>query len=116
MEMLKKMIKMKLFKDILTERTKYSQGRVYLFFSIIAYYITLGILTVYGMDAGKDHETDVDLNSFEIIIESLKYAMVLFAGYVFGNKGLETIKTVTEIFQNGKKKKDDNSEPEILNG
>ena len=66
------------------------------------------------MDAGKDHETDVDLNSFEIIIESLKYAMVLFAGYVFGNKGLETVKTVTEIFQ-GKKRSDD-SETELLNG
>jgi hypothetical protein len=105
---------MKLFKDILTERTKYSQGRVYLFFSIVAYYTVLGILTFYGMKTGVDHETDVDLNSFEIIIESLKYAMVLFAGYVFGNKGLETIKTVTEIFKGGGKKQSDDSEPEML--
>ena len=51
---------MKLFKDMLTEfntktkETQYSQGRVYLLWSVVAYYITLGILLVAGMHKGDD--------------------------------------------------------------
>ena len=81
---------MKLFKDILKERSKYSQGRVYLLWSVVAYYITLGILLVGGMS----NKQDLDVNKFEIIIQALEYAMVLFGGYVFGGKFLDVVKIV----------------------
>ena len=45
--------KFKFFKDILTEKGKYSQGRIYLLWSVIAYYITLGILTYAGIKNDK---------------------------------------------------------------
>lgn len=79
----------KIFKDMLKERTKYSQGRVYLMISVIAYYATLGILTWAGI--GKKH-ADLDMDNFNIIIEGLKYAMMLFAGYVFGGKAVDVMK------------------------
>ena len=87
---------MKLFKDMLTEfnqQTKekqYSQGRVYLLWSVIAYYITLGILLVAGMHKGDD----LDMDKFNVIIEALEYAMVLFGGYVFGGKFLDVVKVI----------------------
>ena len=67
---------MRIFKDMLTEDGKYSQGRVYLFWSVIAYYITLGILLVAGMHKGSD----LDVEKFRLITEALEYAMVLFGG------------------------------------
>lgn len=82
---------MKVIKDMLTENGKWSQGRIYLIWSVLAYYVTLGILTFTGIS--KKH-ADIDINNFEIIIEALKYAMMLFAGYVFGNRFLEVIKTI----------------------
>jgi hypothetical protein len=87
---------MKIFKDMLTEfngKTKekqYSQGRVYLLWSVIAYYITLGILLGAGMHKGGD----LDMDKFKIIIEALEYAMVLFGGYVFGGKFLDVVKAI----------------------
>ena len=39
----------RLFKDILKENGMYSQGRVYLLWSVFAYYITLGTLLVAGI-------------------------------------------------------------------
>jgi hypothetical protein len=92
---------MKFFQDILKEYNKitktkeWSQGRVYLFVSIIAYYLTLTLITLAGLS--KKHN-NLDLNNFEIVIEALKYAMALFAGYVLGGKALEVIKA----FQNKK--------------
>ena len=87
---------MKLFNDILKEKgcDKFSQGRVYLFFSIFSYYLVLGILLFYGIKVSKDNESQIDLNAFNIIIESLKYALLLFAGYVFGDKFLKVIEAV----------------------
>ena len=38
----------KIFNDILKENGVYSQGRIYLLVSVIAYYLTLGILTFAG--------------------------------------------------------------------
>jgi hypothetical protein len=93
---------MKLFKDMLTEfnqQTKekqYSQGRVYLLWSVIAYYITLGILLVAGMHKGDD----LDMDKFNVIIEALEYAMVLFGGYVFGGKFLDVVKVITKKVNN----------------
>tara|TARA_R100001510_G_C7609876_1_gene173776 strand:+ start:756 stop:1049 length:294 start_codon:yes stop_codon:yes gene_type:complete len=81
---------MKIFKDMLTERGKYSQGRVYLFWSVLAYYITLGIL----LFAGMNKHSNVDVDKFKLITEALEYAMVLFGGYVFGGKFLDMVKVV----------------------
>ena len=82
---------MKLFKDILKEKGMYSQGRVYLFVSIVAYYVTLTILTLTGLFSKR---ADIDLNNFTIVVEALKYAMMLFAGYVFGGKFLDVVKVL----------------------
>lgn len=84
-----------LFKDILKEKgldgaTSYSQGRVYLLWSIIAYYITLGLVTFKSMR--PDVQINVDM--LKTVIESLQWALALFAGYVFGTKGLDAIKVV----------------------
>ena|SRR3990172_3613512 len=85
---------MKMFKDILTERVGnekvYSQGRVYLLWSILAYYITMGVLTVKSLRP----DFNIEVATLQTIIDALQWALGLFAGYVLGGKGLETIKTV----------------------
>jgi hypothetical protein len=83
-------MKRNILKEILTERGKYSQSRIYLLWSIIAYYLTLGILTAGGLNP----KYDLDMGKFKIIIEALEYAMVLFAGYTFGGKFLDVVKIV----------------------
>jgi hypothetical protein len=80
----------RVLKDMLTEEGKVSQSRIYLLCSIIAYYVTLGILTIGGMN--KNNPLDVD--NFKIIIDALEYAMVLFAGYTFGGKFLDVVKVI----------------------
>jgi hypothetical protein len=90
----------KLFKDILKERGKYSQGRVYLLWSVFAYYITLGILLFSGV-----RKDDIDMESFRIIIEALEYAMTLFGGYVFGGKFISAYRAIK-----GSKEPQDNEE------
>lgn len=80
----------RILKDMLTEDGKVSQSRIYLLCSIIAYYVTLGILTVGGMN--KNNPLEVD--NFKIIIDALEYAMVLFAGYTFGGKFLDVVKVI----------------------
>ena len=98
---------MKLFKDMLTEKTKYSQGRVYLLVAVITYYATLGVLMGAGLH--KSNEGDgLDMSKFEIIIEALKFAMMLFGGYVFGGKFLDVVK-----FIGGSKKEDPPKEQEL---
>jgi len=91
---------MKIFKDILTENGMFSQSRIYLLWAIIAYYVTLGVLMV----AGMNKTTQLDIVKFKIIIDALEYAMVLFAGYTFGGKFLGVIKTI------GTHRKDDKKE------
>lgn len=76
--------------DILKEKDKWSQGRIYLFISIVSYYITLGILTVVGL-----RKSDVDVDRFQTIIDALQYAMTLFGGYVFGGKFIDAYKSVS---------------------
>ena len=88
-------MKAKLFTDILKEADKtgilkYSQGRVYLFVSIVAYYLTLGIIT-YKSYVPK---SDISLETLKVIIGALQYAMVLFGGYVFGGKFLDVVKVI----------------------
>lgn len=94
-----------MFKDMLKEKGKWSQGRVYLLVSVIAYYITLGFLMVAGLHKSNN---DLDLDKFEIIINALEYAMVLFGGYVFGGKFLDVVK-----FIGGSKKEDPPKEQEL---
>ena len=79
----------KLFKDILRERGVYSQGRVYLLWSVFAYYITLGILMVAGIK-----KSDIDMENFRMIVEALEYAMTLFGGYVFGGKFISAYEAI----------------------
>ena len=74
-----------MFKDILKQDGRYSQGRVYLLWSIIAYYMTLGILTA----AGISDKFEIEIDKFKIIIDALEYAMTLFGGYVFGGKFID---------------------------
>lgn len=78
-----------MFKDILKEKGKWSQGRIYLIWSILIYYITLGILTISGI-----RKSEITLENFKIIIDALEYAMTLFAGYVFGGKFVDLIKVI----------------------
>ena len=80
----------RIFKDMLTENGKVSQSRTYLLWSIIAYYVTLGILTFGGLNP----KYDLDMDKFSIIIDALEYAMVLFAGYTFGGKFLDVVKVI----------------------
>jgi hypothetical protein len=97
---------MKVFKDMLKERGKWSQGRIYLLVSVVVYYITLSVLMVAGLH--KSNEGDgLDMDKFEIIIEALKYAMMLFGGYVFGGKFMDVIKVIGG-------KKEDPPKKEIL--
>ena len=93
---------MKIFKDILTENGMFSLSWIYLLWAIIAYYVTLGVLMV----AGMNRTTQLDIVKFKIIIDALEYAMVLFAGYTFGGKFLGVIKTI------GTHRKDDKKEVE----
>jgi hypothetical protein len=95
---------MNIFKDMLTEKGKYSQGRVYLLWSVFAYYITLGILTYAGI-----RKSDIEMENFKMIVEALEYAMTLFGGYVFGGKFIDAYKAIS-----GKKEKDDSGSKEIL--
>jgi hypothetical protein len=78
-----------LFKDILKENGMYSQGRVFLLWSVFAYYITLGILTVTGLK-----KSDIEMENFRMIVDALEYTMTLFGGYVFGGKFLEVVKVL----------------------
>lgn len=96
-----------LFNDILKEKTpegvKYSQGRVYLLWSIVCYYITLGLMTGKALNP----QIDIDTKTLEMIIEALQWAIALMAGYVFGSKGLEVLKTLVDL----KKSKSNSSNP-----
>ena len=94
---------MNIFKDMLTEKGKYSQGRVYLLWSVFAYYITLGILTVSGLK-----KSDIEMENFRMIVDALEYAMTLFGGYVFGGKFIDAYKAISSS------KKDDKGSKEVL--
>ena len=87
-----------LFKDILKEKGMYSQGRVYLLWSVFAYYITLGILMIAGIK-----KSDIEMENFRMIVDALEYAMTLFGGYVFGGKFLEMVKVLKGSNDSNKK-------------
>lgn len=81
--------KRSVLKDILMEKGIYSQGRIYLLWSIIAYYITLGILMFAGI-----RKSDIVMENFKMIVDALEYAMTLFGGYVFGGKFIDAYKAI----------------------
>lgn len=87
-------LNMKMWKDILTEKsgkeTFYSQGRVYLLIAVVAYYITLGFVTWKALHP----KTDIAEGTLDTIIEALQWAIALFAGYAFGGKIVNTVKTM----------------------
>lgn len=88
-------LNLKLWKDILKEtdptgQKSYSQARVYLLFSVIAYYITLGLVTWKALKPAADIKED----TLKTIIEALQWALLLFAGYAFGGKVIEGFKAV----------------------
>lgn len=83
-------LRSKMFSDILKENGSYSQGRIYLLISIVAYYSTLGILTYAGIS--PKYQEDLNINNFKMIVDGVQYAMVLFAGYVFGGKFVDVVK------------------------
>lgn len=83
----------RMFTDMLKERGKYSQGRVYLLWSVIAYYLTLGILTIAGISA----KWEIEIDKFKIILEALQYAITLFGGYVFGGKFISAYKSIKGV-------------------
>lgn len=85
---------MKLFKDILKTKVegnlKYSQGRVYLFVFVIIY---IAILTYYMFIPNT--------SSMQTIIDSVQWAILLFATYVFATNGTSVTKDIFKI-KNGK--------------
>jgi len=83
----------KMFQDILKEKGKYSQGRVYLLWSVSAYYVTLGILMYFGIKNVGEAE-GIDMENFKMIVDALEFAMSLFGGYVFGGKFVDAYKAV----------------------
>ena len=84
-------MKIKFFKDILKVKVedgslKYSQGRIYLFVFVVAYLAAL----VYYMFFGKNDSTTT-------IIDGLQWAILTFAVYVFGGKGVDAAKDVLKM-------------------
>jgi hypothetical protein len=82
-------VNFKMIKDILKEKGVYPQSRVYMLVSIVAYYFTLGILTVAGLS--PKYRDGLDINNFKMIVDALQYVVMLFAGYTFGGKFIDVI-------------------------
>ncbi|MDG1950320.1 MAG: hypothetical protein P8J32_05935 [bacterium] len=77
-----------IFKDILTEtkqgRTKYSQGRIYLFVSFSAFFLLNVILAFCAITNYPMEDKDTLL----VISENLRWALGTFGLYVLGGKGI----------------------------
>jgi hypothetical protein len=86
---MKKLLKILKERNPETNELEYSQGRLYLFLSVFAYYLTLGILVITGF-----RKSDIGLDKFSIVVDALEFAMVLFAGYVFGGKIVDVFKVL----------------------
>ena len=90
---------MSIGKDILKEGGKWSQGRIYLLSSVVAYYITLGLMTGFSLS-----KTNIQIENFRMIVDALEYAMTLFGGYVFGGKFIDMFRTIRTPKESGGKK------------
>jgi hypothetical protein len=82
---------MKLLSNILKEKNKISQGRFYLFLSILVYYITQGVILIVGI-----FKFDVDKELLASVASAIEYPMTTFATYTLGGK-------VVEVFKNKNK-------------
>ena len=60
------------------------------------------------MFKGVTKYSTIDLDKFEIIINALEYAMVLFAGYTFGGKFLNVVETIGSLRHKNKKEETEN--------
>lgn len=85
----------KLIREILTEKCHdgsrpYSQGRLYLFISVISYFITLGLLEAKTLRP----TIAIDIEAVKVIINALQWSIMLFAGYAFGGKGIDAAKAI----------------------
>lgn len=94
--------KCKVISDILKERMpdqtlKYSQGRVYLLMSIIAYFITIGLLTSKALRPNLGFDT----STIEMIIEALQWVILLFAAYAMSSKGVNVAKMMLNKTKSG---------------
>src|ERR1035437_1920551 len=85
----------KLLKEILTEKMEsgerpYSQGRFYLFISVIAYFRTLGLLLI------KSLKPSITINEATIstIVNAEQWIIFLIAGYSFTTKGVNAAKAI----------------------
>lgn len=82
------------FSDILKEEVdgsvKFSQGRFYLFLSLIFYFFILGMMSIKAVKP----ETQIKTETFEQVISALQWTIALFAGYVFGAKGLKVLDSI----------------------
>lgn len=82
------------FSDILKENengiAKWSQGRFYLFVSLIFYFFTITLLSLKAVRPN----TEIKNETFELVVSALQWVIALFAGYVFGAKGLKVLDSV----------------------
>ena len=70
--------------------------------SVIIYYITLGVL----LGTGVSNKFDINIESFKIIIDALEYAMTMFGSYAFGTKFIS-------VYRAKKQLPEDDTEPGI---
>lgn len=84
------------FSDILKDydkfgnRDKWSQGRVYLLLSLIFYFFVITLLSLKAVKPNPNIKND----TFEIVLSALQWIIALFAGYVFGAKGLAVLDSI----------------------
>tara|TARA_R110002167_G_scaffold110087_4_gene280355 strand:+ start:17623 stop:17868 length:246 start_codon:yes stop_codon:yes gene_type:complete len=74
-------------KEFLKEKGNYSQGRVYLFLSIVVYYLTHGVILLAGI-----FDFDVDHQILKSVAEAIQYPMTTFATYTLGGKVVDIFK------------------------
>jgi len=75
----------------LKEKGKIAQGRLYLFISIVIYYMTHGVILCTGI-----FNFDVDHELLKSVAEAIQYPMTTFATYTLGGK-------VVDVFNKNKK-------------
>jgi len=96
---------MKLFKEILKEKShgkyRYSQGRVYLLIFIFVYLGVLGYTMFKTYKCRTVGET-IDLQAEQMILDSIKWALGVFALYVLGGKAVTHFSPNTKTLVQGK--------------
>lgn len=95
------------FSDILKEsdgdRIKWSQGRVYLFISLVFYFFVLTLLSVKAVKPNAEIKNE----SVDMVISGLQWIIALFAGYVFGAKGLRVLDSIIKYRSSAKNQSSD---------